>query len=164
MTEYLLDSNSLIDAAEKWYDNGVFPSLWEKIGNDSNISITSHVFEEVKDSYKISPWLIQYYKDKQLTPDKDVWFEYSKIMNWIANSGLWLSAGIATWSESTKADPFLIATAKVKGQTIVTMDGVTSRLPSVPTHKEPKICPVADHFGVPTITLYDLLKLEKFNF
>lgn len=166
MTEYLLDSNSLIDAAEKWYDNNVFPSLWTKIGNAPNITITSHVFDEVKGSYKISPWLDSYYKNKQITPNQAILSEYVKIMQWISTCGLWRDAGIAKWGDPTKADPFLIATAKVKGQTIVTMDGITSSLPATtnPTNNEPKICPVAQHFNVPTITLYDVLKIEQFSF
>lgn len=164
MTEYLLDSNSLIDAAEKWYDNNVFPSLWTKIGSASNITITSHVFDEVKGSQKILPWLDYYYKNKQISPSQDILSEYDSIMNWISTCGLWRAAGVANWGVATKADPFLIATAKVNGQTIVTMDGITSTLPTNPTSKEPKICPVAEHFKVPTITLYDLLKNEQFTF
>ncbi|NLR09559.1 DUF4411 family protein [Lactobacillus sp. ZJLC28-8] len=85
---------------------------------------------------------------------------YSDIMDWLGDSERWSPAGISTWQDPDKADPWLIATAKVNQQTIVTMDGNgRATLPEIGSlsKREPKINAVANQFDVQTITLYELL-------
>jgi len=85
-------------------------------------------------------------------------------MDWVTDSKYWNAAGISKWQSPDKADPWLVATAKVNQQTIVTMDGNgRAFMPDdgVLSKQEPKISAVSTHFGVQTITIYELL--DKLN-
>lgn len=159
--EYLLDSNSLFDAHEKWYQPQVFNSLWDFIGSKDCIKMGQFVFEEVQYPEDLVNWTKNSFKTRLLIPDASVVNEYNKVMDWIKQSGYWATSGIAEWERVEKADPWLIATAMAKNLTIVTLDGIgRSLLPQVgmKVKKEPKIVAVAQHFNVKTIAIYDLLE------
>jgi len=73
---------------------------------------------------------------------------------------------VAQWQLPDKADPWLIATAMVNHQTIVTLDGNgRAFMPNVGSlsKQEPKIDAVARQFDVQTVTIYELLDRLKLS-
>lgn len=159
--EYLIDSNSLIDAHQKWYRPKVFASVWGCLASHKDVKMTSFVYAEIKYPNDLVTWTKKTYQKEIVVPNKDIIKAYSEIMDWITQSKRWGAAGIAKWQNPDKADPWLIATAKVNKQTIVTLDGNgRATLPNlgIASGKEPKINAVAEHFKVPTMTIYELLE------
>ncbi|MCW3778112.1 DUF4411 family protein [Levilactobacillus namurensis] len=158
--DYLLDSNSLIDAHKKWYRPEVFKSVWTFLATAPNVKMTTFVYDEIQYPQQLVNWTHQTFKTQQIQPDDATIQVYREIMNWISVSQRWNPAGIAQWQSPYKADPWLIATAQIHHQSIVTMDGnghVTMPSIGVFSGKEPKIAAVAHQFGVTTIPLYELL-------
>lgn len=85
------------------------------------------------------------------------WDMYQKVINYIQSSGFYKNPGLLEWMKETKADPQLIAMAKVYNLSIVTFEQSAGRLSiKNPIKKEPKIPDVAKYFGVSCIDLYDL--------
>lgn len=158
--EYLIDSNSLIDSYLKWYQPEVFGSVWDFIASEDSILMTGLVYNEIKYPDELKNWTIDVFENEQIGLTQDIVSEYSEVMDWITDSTRWNEAGISEWQNPDKADPWLIATAKINNQTIVTLDGGGNvSLPNINSlsKKEPKISAVAAHFGVRTITMYELL-------
>lgn len=159
--EYLIDSNSLIDAHQKWYRPKVFASVWDCLASHKNVKMTSFVYNEIKYPDDLAVWTKKTYQQEVVNPDAAIISVYGEIMDWITQSERWSAAGISTWQSPDKADPWLIATAKINHQTIVTLDGNgRATMPNVGSNsgKEPKINAVAGQFNVPTITIYELLE------
>lgn len=159
--EYLLDSNSLIDAYKKWYRPQVFNSVWTFLAANPAVKMTTFVYDEVKYPESLAHWTTTAFKTDQIQPTEPSIQVYRRVMNWITTSTRWSPAGIAQWQSPYKADPWLIATAKINRQTIVTMDGNGhATMPDIGalSGKEPKINAVATQFGVTTIPIYVLLE------
>ncbi|MFD1420127.1 DUF4411 family protein [Lactiplantibacillus songbeiensis] len=159
--EYLIDSNSLIDAHQKWYRPNVFVSVWNCLASHKNVKMTSFVYNEIRYPNDLAMWTKNTYQKEIVTPNKEIIKAYGEIMDWITQSKRWSAAGISEWQSPDKADPWLIATAKINKQTIVTLDGNgRATMPNVgsASGKEPKINAVAGQFNVPTITIYELLE------
>lgn len=162
--EYLIDSNSLIDAHEKWYRPHVFGSVWSCLATHDNVKMTSFVYNEIKYPDDLAVWTKNTFQKQIIVPTPEIISVYSDVMDWITQSKRWSAAGISEWQVPDKADPWLIATAKVNGQTIVTLDGNgRATMPNIgsDSKKEPKINAVANQFNVSTMTIYELL--EKLN-
>lgn len=162
--DYLIDTNSLIDAHKKWYRPGVFKSVWDFLASNDHVKMTTLVYREINYPDGLVAWTQATFKQNQIQVSSEIIVAYDEIMDWLSNSERWSPAGISEWQKADKADPWLIATAKVSHQTIVTMDGngrATLLDVSSFSGKEPKINAVADQFKVQTITLYELL--DKLN-
>ena len=158
--DYLIDSNSLIDANKKWYRPTVFKSVWLFLANDKHVKMTSFVYREILFPDNLVTWTHETFKQNLILPNHEIITSYNDIMDWITQSTRWNTAGIASWQDPDKADPWLIATAKINHQIIVTMDGNGhASMPDIGSlsKQEPKIAAVATQFDVQTITIYDLL-------
>lgn len=163
MVEYLIDSNSLIDAHTRWYEPVIFQKIWDFIEQSPNVEMTTFVYNEIIFPDALVNWKNRVYRSRQVQTDDLIIKEYQHVMTWIRNSNRWGNAGIIQWEDVDKADPWLIATAMAYDQTIVTMDGGnrnTSNLPNVgsDSKREPKISAVANELNVRTIPMYELLK------
>lgn len=173
---YIIDTNSLIDASIKWYNPAVFKSLWPKLSNCNDIFLTEQVCNEIKSPDMLVKWVDSFNKQRIIKVDQQAVNEYRNVINRIVKLKYWTESGISQWTASpTKADPWLIAMAIVHNCTIVTMDGITNRIgqsrkirglpnKNSPSSVEPKIAPVANLFGIETITIYELLVKLKFTF
>lgn len=160
IVDYLLDTNSLIDAHAKWYRPHVFPSIWQRLTTDETVGMTSLVYAELRYPDTLVDWAWTAFKEDLLEPTSEIILAYSQVMNWVTTATRWNTAGIAQWQSPDKADPWLIATAMVNHQAIVTLDGNGHAfMPDEQafSKQEPKISAVAEQFGVPTLTLYELL-------
>lgn len=159
--EYLIDSNALIDAHMKWYQPVVFKSVWTFLAGQQNVKMTSFVYHEIKYPDSLVDWTKGCYQKAQLKPTPEIIAAYREVMDWVTHSTRWNAAGLAEWQDPDKADPWLIATAKVNHQVIVTLDGNgRATMPDVgaQSKREPKIAAVAKEFGVDTLTIYELLR------
>lgn len=158
--EYLIDSNSLFDAHNKWYRPKVFKSVWEFMAQNDCIKMSILVYNEIQYPDSLVNWTQKKFKNEQITPNTEIIDVYNDVMEWVTNSTRWDDAGFSQWQLPDKADPWLVATAKVNHQIIVTFDGNgRAASPDLNSYskREPKINSVAEHFNVKTITMYELL-------
>lgn len=160
IVDYLLDTNSLIDAHTKWYQPQVFPSVWRRLATDEAVGMTSLVYAELQYPDTLVNWAWTAFSSDLLEPTEEVILAYSQVMSWVTTATRWNTAGIAQWQNPDKADPWLIAMAMVNHQAIVTLDGNgCAFMPDKHafSKQEPKISAVAELFGVATLTIYELL-------
>ena len=70
------------------------------------------------------------------------------MQDYLATCGCYRSASYAQWEPEDKADPWLIAAAKVLHATIVTNEQAVKPTRNQPLKREPKIPDVAEALGV----------------
>ena len=164
--KYILDSNSFIAPSRSYYKLEIMPTYWEWLSNHRNdgLVIPKIVYDElINNDDELSRWVKRnlsaiVFRDYEQNPN--FWSEYSKVMNYIQNSGYYKNPGIENWMQDTKADPKIIAIAKIYDLQIVTFEQSAGNLSKKnPIKREPKIPDVAAEFGVNCI---DLFKLEEF--
>lgn|SRR5699024_3684714 len=95
--EYPLDSNSLIDAYNRWYRPHVFGNVWNFLSTNPKVKMTSFVFEEIKYPSGLTNWTKANFVTSQIHPDQSTILTYTQIMDWITNCTRWDSAGIDQW-------------------------------------------------------------------
>lgn len=173
MKKYLIDSNSLISPYRTFYQFELVPSFWEwfKETYDQSIYLVDKVRDELchvkkgtKDDLQI--WVEDNClgKDKIILPntDMDVLSAYAEVLDYIHNSPLYKQSSYDEWAIYEKADPWLIAIAKAKNYTIVTMEQRNNNLsPKNPTSKEPRIPDICNALGVECIDLFSLMHEVK---
>lgn len=158
MKPYLIDSDALIDSQRDYYKRANFQPIWDCI--QKNAEVIKPVYNElVIPNSPLGAWVKNNYKNKILDiADPDVLKEYRLIQNWIQTCGFWTAPGYTQWSSPDKADPWLIAMAKVKGFVIVSHERSRPAMDiNRPSKKEPKITTVAKQFGVPVIPVFQML-------
>ena len=84
-----------------------------------------------------------------------------EIIQYIASCGLYKESALNTWAQGNIADPWLIASAKVNGYTLVTEEKPSSGLSKKTPNKGAKIPDVARYFGVKTIDVFDMMRKLK---
>lgn len=159
--EYLLDTNVLIEGNNRWCRRDVFPSVWDYLADQNNVYMLKQVFDELRYPDDLVTWVRTTYESRLVKADMDILNEYNLILDWISDCKRWHDSAVREWNKHEKADPWLIATAKSRSQTIVTFDGAkNTQLPNVGvfSSKEPKITAVSNVFHVRVITFYDLLQ------
>ena len=70
-----------------------------------------------------------------------------KVQDYLATCGCYRSASYAQWEPEDKADPWLIAAAKVLHATIVTNEQAVKPTRNQPLKREPKIPDVRTYHG-----------------
>lgn len=163
--KYLLDSNSFIRPSRSYYKLNIVPSYWKWLSNQqgAGLVIPKIVFNELNQGQDpLSLWVQSNLKGivfKDYEQSLKFWNVYSAIINFVQTSGYYRNPGIDEWMKQTKADPQIIAIAKVYGLKIVTFEQSAGKLNKKnPVKKEPKIPDVAKQFEVKYI---DLFQLEK---
>jgi len=155
-----------MDAHKKWYRPQVFGSVWTFLAASPDVKMTSFVFKEILYPETLAHWAKVTFKENLILPSPEIIMAYSHVMDWISQANRWSAAGVAQWQLPDKADPWLIATAMVNHQTIVTLDGNgRAFMPNVGSlsKQEPKIDAVARQFDVQTVTIYELLDRLKLS-
>lgn len=84
--EYLIDSNSLIDAHEKWYRPQVFGPVWVCPATHSNVRMTSFVYNEIKYPDELALWTKNTFQKQTIVPTLEITRAYNDVMNWITQS------------------------------------------------------------------------------
>ncbi len=159
---YIIDTNTLITPQNHFYPFDLFPVFWESLENlvkDGTAIIIENVAAEIKQEKddELASWVTkhpeQIYKTES---DKEIINVVSAIFKELQNNENYDSAkSIDNWSKV--ADPWVIATAKVKNGTIVTFEKMASISSGNPSGK-PKIPNIASIFGVRTINLFQMIR------
>lgn len=164
--EYCLDTSVYIQAHRNYYAFDLAPSFWkalEKLANDGIIISPVAVYSELtKGKDELSSWSKRIKNKLFIEPDSFVNFALSDIANF-TNSRYRDAHWVRDFLGG--ADPWVIAQAKAYNLVVVTMEGqkttedidkssnlIIGRL------KIPNIC---SHFGVKSISTYDLLRTLK---
>lgn len=168
--KYLIDANSIITPYNTFYQFEFAPSFWEQLKNNfsNNIYIIDKVKNEIlKPSNKdyLSEFINNISIQNIIKPDNqaDIINKYSEILNFIASSPLYSDKALKNWSDEKVADPWLIATASVRGYTIITFEVSAGNINPKNPSKNAKIIDIAKVFGVKCENLYYMMKNLKFQ-
>jgi len=124
---YLLDTNIFIES-HKYLPTDVFPSFWNVLGdlaNKGKICSIDKVKNEIVLGGDDDPVVIfcKGLPKNFFTPfDPRAMVDYQKSMQWAQTCGRYNQKGIAAYSDSTRADAFLVATASYYKYTLVTYE------------------------------------------
>jgi len=159
---YLIDTNTLIEAKNRYYHFDICPGFWKAILTNNNIKTIEMVIQEIKDGRdELKDWIInneQIIKTKLIEIDDNIQQNFIEISNYVNN----LQYPPISEKERflSKADPWLIATCKTYNYILVTQE---SYIPATNT-KKIKIPNICTQFNVEYISLFDLLKRENIQF
>ena len=150
---YCLDTSSLLEAWGRSYRPANWPSFrmkLEKLIADGRCVICEEVKTEIEDdaanlidwARKQPGFLVNYDRDQELVV-KQIMRDYPRLANLNRNKG---------W-----ADPFVVASAKCRGYTVVTEEGPGAA-------EGPKIPFVCKKLGVSCISLVSMIEQEGWTF
>ena len=151
---YVIDTSALLDGWVRHYPPDVFPSLW------------SHVEEMVKTGELLSPDEVL----SELSQKDDAVFQWAK-----TNAAMFVPLDedvqratqeildefprlVGAMKDRNRADPFVIAVAKLKGAIVVTGEK------SIGTRDRPRIPIVCDHFDIGHRTMLELIREKGWTF
>lgn len=155
---YLIDSNALIDSQRDYYHRQNFQPVWDCIAK--NAEVIPQVYNELAiPGSALGSWVKETFHGSTLDISSPQVFEkYAEIQQWIARCGYWTNVGFTQWASPEKADPWLIAVAKINDLIIVSHERSRPMMDANrPSKKEPKITTVAEQFGVKVIPIYEML-------
>ncbi len=150
---YSVDTSALIDGLERFYFEATFPGIWENIADliaAGRFFISEEVWEEVKKrDAVVKEWCERDVSGKLIVPtDGVITSEVRRILK--DNERMVMSL-----KGRNRADPFVVAVARIKGATAVTGEGDDGN------EKHPKIPYVCSKISVPCIRFTDLIKNEE---
>jgi hypothetical protein len=152
---YSLDTSALIDGLERYYSPEVFSGLWEAVDDliESGRCIASEeVWEEVKRKDEAAMSWAQPRRAKLFIPtDSAITAEVRSILQTYPRM-------VMSGGRRNRADPFVVATAKLRNATVVTGEGDNGNM------TRPKIPFVCAEMGIPCIRFTDLISSENWTF
>jgi hypothetical protein len=158
---FLMDSNSFIAPYKSFYSFDFAPGYWNQLENGikcGRIQILDLVKNEITSGDdELKKWMSSLSFNSIDRRQQNILQVYANVLQYIQYNPCYKPAALTEWSKSNIADPWLIATAKVFGYTIITFEEGKKINPSSPS-KNAKIPDVADHFGVKTEKLYYLMR------
>lgn len=132
-TIFLLDANAFLTPSKNYYNFDLAPSYWEKLNQlatDGRIKTIDKINDEIcvrdkenkKDDLQI--WFENEFKGEVVqTKDQKIVNEYQKVIQYLYNTPKYSKKAFLEWGSNHElADPWLIATAKVKNWSIVTLE------------------------------------------
>jgi hypothetical protein len=150
--KYSLDTSAFLDGWSRWYPIQSFPDIWVNIGqmiDNREIVTVQNVIDELKrGSSGPIKWLGARVKTMVMPLDAAIQTEARAIVN----------QHNTLVNNSSQADPFVIALAKVHGLTVLTGEK-RSRIPGIV--KIPDVC---GQLRVPCINLMELIKKQGWKF
>lgn len=165
--KFLIDSNSLItpykmyypfDFARKFWDQ-----LYEKIENREVVMLDLVKQELVKGDDDLSKWVSSI--DNELILDRrdpNILSNYGEVLAHLQGSGLYQEKALAAWSQAHIADPWLIATARTYGFTIITLEKSNGGLKAQNKVGSAKIPDVCNAFDVQCKDLFYMMRALSF--
>ncbi|WP_162786407.1 DUF4411 family protein [Hyphomonas sp. CACIAM 19H1] len=150
-TRYCIDTSALIAAWDERYPIENFPPLWDRIeelGDAKRLWVPEAVLDETsKRSSDLNKWLksrghlvVGFEQDVQATA-REVLRDFPRL--------------VAERKARYAADPFVIATARSKGMSVLTEEYPTNKL------QRPNIPDVCRVLSVPCVRLIDVIRAEK---
>ena len=149
------DTSALIDGLERYYPEEAFPALWENVDQliaMGRFFISEEVWEEVKTKDAVVQAWAKPRKDTLIIKtDAHIAIEVKRILTRYSRLVMNLKG-------RNRADPFVIAVAKLRAATVVTGEGSNG------TENRPKIPYICQELGIPCIRLLDVIRLEGWKF
>ncbi len=153
--KYCIDTSALLDAWIRWYPNDLFPTLWERMDcliEENRLVSSEEVLRELE--RKEGDALHRWAKDRShvFLPLNEptqacalqIMHDHPRLVD--ARTG------------KSFADPWVIATARVNGCTVVTGEGATGTL------RRPKIPDVCRTMRIHCVGFIELIRREKWRF
>jgi hypothetical protein len=153
---FWLDSNSLIEAKDRWYPFELVPKFWQHLaaGIETGAILSPHaVYKELAAG---NDQLADFVKNRKslmnYPPDDCTFAEMNRISDYV--SGKYKR----NQSEEflTGADPWIIATAKCRGGTLITGESKGRK-------KKIRIPTICDQFGVPFGEIWEMVRHFQWN-
>ena len=153
---YCVDTSALIDGLERYYPANQFGGLWEAVDeliDDERFFFSEEVWEEIKKKDEVVKAWATPRKDRlAVATDPVIATEVQAILTRFKR--LVMSGG-----RRNRADPFVIAVAKLRHATVVTgevMDSGNDRRPKIPF--------VCRELQIPCIRFTELIGAEGWTF
>ncbi len=151
---YVFDSNCFIEPWNKFYSYEFFEQYWDKFLkkslSDCTVLIQEEVYNDIlKKDDGLNRWL-KGFKIEIVKTDISITREVAAINNKFPKL-------TKEYSGRSFSDPFVIALARFRKATVVTMEDFGSE-------NKPKIPFVCDQMGVKCIDLFKYLKIEGVSF
>ncbi len=152
---YSVDTSGLIDGLERYYPEALFPALWGRVDelvDEGRFLISEEVWIEVcKQTNAVKAWC-EPRRDRIIVPtDAAVAVEVQRILT--AHERF-----VMEMKNRNRADPFVIAVARLRNATVVTGEGSDGNA------NRPKIPYVCSQLGVPCVRLIDVIRTEGWSF
>jgi len=151
-----------MEAANRYYAFDIAPAFWEHLilhasaGRLCSIDRVRDELLEQKD--RLAQWARTEFREWfERTDREDVVREYREVMEWVNQHPRYTSAAKAVFAE--EEDGWLIAFARAEGCIVVTQEK-----PEPESKKKVKIPDVCDHFGVPWIDTFEMLRRLRIKF
>jgi len=152
---HLIDANCFIQAKNSYYGFDFCPGYWQWIDDQNQLGVVFSL-DKIADELtgmqdELSHWAKQKSSSFFLPIDAPTLVSYQQIVTW-ANGASFTPQAIPEFLRG--ADPFLVAYALAHGHTVVSHE----RLLNPNQRNKIKIPAVCQQFGVPYITVFDLIK------
>lgn len=160
---FLIDSNALITPFRFYYAFDLVPPYWKELKKhlDSGEEV---ILDAVKDEIEkgqddLSKWLssVSHLAIVPKITEQTV-KEYQNVMQFVASSGYYTERALTTWAPENIADPWLIASAKANGYTLVTQEVRSRGLSKKTPNRSAKIPDVAEYLGVKAIDIFEMMR------
>lgn len=168
MRKYLIDSNSFMESAEKFYNYEIAPTYWIKLIDAASkkgcLYVLDVVADEIsrgKDDDPLRVWFSENessFNRISQSSDNMIVGIYAQVLQYVQECGYYNEKALRNWSNDGIADPWLIAAAKVHDLVIVTFERRQGGLSTTSKTGCVKIPDVADYFDVETISLYTMMR------
>lgn len=153
--KYLLDSSTYLEAKIRYYQMDFCPAYWEWLDhqfNSGNLGSISMVYDELKGfDDGLSDWVKKRKHQFFDVYDDKTQEQYSEIVNYIMTLKNMNQGDVQKFL--AKADPWLIAKAKVLNAVVVTQEVAVEQ-----NSKKVKIPNICLKFGVEYINTFQLLQ------
>jgi hypothetical protein len=159
---YVLDTNVLVTAHRSYYAFDIAPGFWSGLiqaANAGSVFSIRQVLDDLSRGHEpqnpdepdvLKIWALEHFRPYfKKTDEEDVITAYSVIINWVFTRYY----SIAACNEfAAISDSWLIAYAKAKNATVVTLENSLTKTSKVPI---PAVC---HHFGIPYINTFEMLR------
>lgn len=153
---YSVDTSALIDGLERFYFEAAFPGIWENIGRlvaSGRFFISEEVWIEAqKKDAVVKAWCERDTSGNLVVPtDTAIAAEVTALLRRFPRI-------VMAMKGRNRADPFVIAVARLRNATAVTGEGHDG------TENRPKIPFVCQQLGIECIRFTDLIRQEGWVF
>jgi predicted nuclease of predicted toxin-antitoxin system len=151
---YVIDTSALLDGWVRYYPPDIFPSLWlhleEMIRSEELLSPDEVLLELGQKDDEIHKWAKA--NSAMFVPlDENIQNATQEILSQFPRL-------VGAMKDRNRADPFVIALAKIKEAIVVTGERSSG------TRDRPRIPNVCDHFGISHRTLLQLIRDKGWTF
>ena len=154
-TLYSADTSALLDGLDRYYPEEAFPALWARVDeliDAGRFFISEEVWEEVKQRDAVGrAWCEPRLHRLMVPTDRQVAAEVAYVLKDHGRLVMHMKG-------RNRADPFVIAVARLRGAVVVTGEG------SDGTASRPKIPYVCEQLGIRCIRFLDVIREEQWVF